>query len=186
MAVTTALSLAVDELLRRVPGLGIKFTGTASASGLTLTTTNNVVTKGGASVYSSTEYLNRYLYIPTASSAADLEHGIDSHSVTGGAATNTPRGANYGATYTAVTMYILALPVADILSIANAALANKSLLCETRIPLLSGPTDGDMQATVDTDWTEHGVGAADAKQTTAAEVLWGLRSMEVTSTVAGG
>src|SRR3990167_5177273 len=179
MAVTTALSLAVDELLRRVPGLGIKFTGTATSGGVTLTTTNNVVTKGGASVFSSTEYLNRYLYIPTGASAADLEHGIDSHSVSGATATITTRGAVYGSTYTAATMYILALPIADILSIANAALTNKSLLCEVRWPLLSGPTDGEMQASVDTDWTEHGVGAADAKQTTASEVLWGLRSMAV-------
>jgi hypothetical protein len=72
--------------------------------------------------------------------------------------------------------------VARIKALMNDAL--EFIPVECMVPLKHGPDDGDMQDSGTTSWTA--ASCTIAKQTTAAEVLWGAQSTSLTATGAGG
>ena len=180
MANTITEATALDQLIDIVTKLGRKFTGTATASGATLTTTDPEINKMGSAADTS-RFQTGFLYIPSAT-GADIVHSITTLSVSGATATITTLG-NYASTYTSATMYLLALHPADIRNLFNDALALE--FTGGLVPLRHGPASADMQgSSVDSDWTESG--ATDTVQTTASEVFWGAQSLVVTDSGSGG
>lgn len=169
----------IDQLLDEIPGLGWKFTGTATSAGAVVTTTDPEINKGGSSEANSQRFTQSFLYIPS-ESGADQIHSITSISVSGATTTITTLGT-YGSTTTDGSMYILAIHP-DILR----ALINDALELElTDITLPITPVaDGDMQSSGVTDWTDSS--ATSSKITTAANVLHGLRAMRVANSGSSG
>ena len=170
---------ARDQLLDEpgCRGMGWKITATATASGLTASTTDPRVARAAVASEGLTGY---WLYFPSGASANQVRM-IASVSVSSGTTTITTDGPNYNETLTGVTAYILSVDPNHINSLFNDALAE--LFTEFEIPLAHGPTDYDMSAAADTDWTESG--ATDTKTTTAADVFSGRQAMTVANAGAG-
>jgi hypothetical protein len=179
MTATTATTI-IDQTIDDVEGIAWKFTGTATSGGATLTTTDAEINKLGAN-YNADRFNGHRLWIPTGTSGTDDIHTITSMSVSAATTTITTLG-NYGATYTNAAMYIMGPHPNVFLRHLNDALELAPV--EAVVPLRHGPDDADVQTSATTSWT--GTNCTVAKQTTAAEVLWGQRSMSLTLTSASG
>jgi len=181
IALSTTFGAILDSLIDEAPGLGWKFTGTATSSGAVATTTDPELNKGGSSAPAE-RFRGAFLYIPSAS-GADQTHSVLTIAVnaTSGVTTITTVGA-YSSTHSSQVMYLLARHPSQIMALVNDARDDIKVECE--IVLAHGPTDADMQATAATAWTASN--ATIAKQTTATEVLSGQRSLSITATSAPG
>ncbi len=176
----TTYTTILDRELDEIPGLGWKFTGTATISGSTVTTTDPVINQLGANA-DANRFATLFLYIPTGTVGTDQTHSIDSHAVSGGTTTITTLGT-YAATYSAASMYLLAIHPDILRRINNQGM--EDIFTDCFIPLGHGPTDWDMNYSDATYWT--GANATIAKQTTATEVFTGPRSLSITATDDGG
>lgn len=178
----TAWSVSLDQILDEVPGYGWKFTGTATASGATLTTTDPEINKLGTAAPSG-RFEGRFLYIPGGTVGTDQIHSITSLSVSGATTTITTLGT-YGATYTNAVMYIMSDHPDVARRKGNDALG--AITVENMIPLYHGPPDADLQDTdtVDSSWGE--TAATDTATTTASGVWAGKNSLVVTDSGSGG
>lgn len=174
----TVWSTTLDQLLDEVAGMGLKFTGTATASGTTVTTTDPEIIKGTAGT--SYRFQQKFLYVSSAT-GADEVHAIVSHVISGNTATITTLGT-YGSTYTNAACYILAVPPSQLMALANDALDLE--YTDFQAPLRSGPDDADMQDSATTSWPDTS-NVTMAVQATAAEVLFGTRSKSATFSAAG-
>ncbi len=166
-------------MLDEVPELGYKFTGTATSGGATLTTTDPEINKLG-SLATAKRWEGWFLYIPTGTANTDDIHSVTTQSVSAATCTITTLG-NYGATYTAVAMYLLKKHPTQLKRLANDAL--EYLFVDCFIPLGHGPDDPIMADTGASSWT--GTGTI-AKQPTAGEVLYGPQSISLTDGGGGG
>ena len=127
----------------------------------------------------------KIIYRPDAANASDFIRIAGNLTVASGLIAHT------GASYTDVTLGTESLeiwnkrhidPTDAFVRVANDAL--EYLFVECMIPLYHGPTDAAMELASTTNWT--GANSTLAKQTTAAEVFQGLRSLSVTLTAASG
>ena len=163
----------IDQLIDEVDGLGIKFTGTATASGVVVTTTDPVVGAGGADS-PSTKFLNGFVYIP-AETGADQVHTILSHATVEatGVTTFTVLGPNYDSTTTDGTMYLISIHPDTLRSLINDGL--ERIYTDFRAGIATGPDDGDFQADNTTSWPDS-VQITVTKTTTSSEVFSGLKA----------
>lgn len=180
MATVTFLAL-LDQLLDEIAALNLEegalgYKVTANVGTTSLTTTDAEIIKMGSAT-PATRFQGWFGY---ASDNAELRP-LGTIAVAGGTATIQNAGANYTADSSS-TFYILRVDLTRIRALANDALEYIPIECI--IPLMHGPTDGHMQDSDATAFTTSNVTAA--KQTTAAEVLWGARSLSLTDTAGGG
>ena len=178
---TTTFLTALDQLLDEVTALNIEegalgYKFTANVGTTSLTTTDAEIIKLGASG-PSTRFQGWFGY----ASDNTEERPVGTLSISGGTATLTNLGANYTSDSSS-TFYLLRIPVAKIKALMNDAL--EFIPIECMVPLRHGPDDADTQSSATSSWTASNCTVA--KQTTAAEVLWGTRSMSLTDTTGGG
>lgn len=185
MSTSSTFEAALDQLLAEAKwgpaiedGLGLKITASAAGGNVVVTTTHPELNRLGASVP-----LNRLQGWYIWATVNDQERSITTLSVSGGTATITGSGTNFTAT-SSTTFYILRFSIDFIRDLFNDGLNDMTVEC--MLPLMHGPTDGDLQDsdTVDASWTESN--ATDVPQTTAAEVWIGARSLVVTDSGSGG
>ena len=184
MAVT--YSTAFDQLLdsQSNPPLGYKFLANTSTAAGTVTTTDAEIIQLGAQ-QSSDRFNERFLWLPELSAAADQVRTIQVGGLTisSGTATFTlTNTTNFGQTVSNTTAYILPVHPSLFMAYANDAL--KRLRIDCLFPVAHGPEDAFMEKAATTDWTS--TGATPTKQTTAAEVFLGSRSMKVLDSGGGG
>lgn len=177
---TVSFTQLLDVTLNEAQGAGLKFIGTATAAGQTVTTNDPEINKGGQSA-ASLRFVNRFLYIPS-ETGDDQLHSIKSISVAESTGVTTITTLDqFDSTSTSVTMYILFQKPAILRSIANTCLDEEYV---TMTLPLSPVTDGDMQATGVTSWT--GTNATPTKVTAAGNVLYGARGLRVANSGANG
>ena len=180
-ATTTTGTQAIDQLLDEVPGLGIKFTGTATASGQVVTTNNPIINRGGSNKPSN-DLAGRFVYIPS-ETGDDQIHTITTVSVapTTGITTITTLDT-YDSTTTNGTMYVLAIHPDILRNLLNDALELE--YTDITLPIVGDITDGDMQTSGVTNWSDSS--AASSKVTSASNVLYGIRGLRVLNSGANG
>lgn len=186
MAAITASALDIlDELIKRVEGLGRKLTASASSGGVTATTTDSWVLSLADQDGTAIEtYLNRfYALLPDMAAAADQVRSVLKHAISAGTATITVNGANFSGAISSKSIYLLSRDPTTILGWINEGLRDERLLVTCETWLSSGPDDGDMQASGVTSWTSHGSPTV-AKDTTAADIYQGQRVLSVTNQAA--
>jgi len=178
---TTTFLAALDQLLDEIAAmnveegaLGYKFT--ANVGTTSFTTTDAEIIKLGTAT-PATRFQGWFGY----ASDNTEERPVGTITVSAGTATITNLGANYTAD-TSSTFYLLRIPIARLRPLFNDALEYIPIEC--MVPLAHGPDDWHMQDSGTTSWTTSNVTAA--KQTTAAQVLWGSQSMSFTDTAGGG
>ncbi|MGD9827087.1 MAG: hypothetical protein AB7E70_20395 [Hyphomicrobiaceae bacterium] len=179
--------LSLMALLAQEPGLTgkrvddrllYKFTA-ATIGNTSLTTTDpNIVALGSG--YLAERFKGWGIYLETAAE----EREVADMSVSGSTATiNFIGGGNATNQAGATNVWLVRTGRwSELKAAANTVL--EYLPVEVSIPLRHGPDDADTQAVATTAWTA-GANMTVAKQTTAAEVLWGRRSMSLTSADAG-
>lgn len=181
MTATCTGTTALDQLLDEVVGLGIKFTGTATASGQTVTTNSPIINRGGANK-PPTDLQGRYLWIPS-ETGDDRVHSITTVSVAASTGVTTITTLDtYDSTTTAGTMYVLAIHPDILINLLNDGLEVE--YTDITLPLSADITDGDMQTSGVTNWSD--TNATSSKVTTAANVLYGVRGLRVLNSGANG
>lgn len=178
---TTTFLVALDQLLDEVTALNIEegalgYKFTANVGTTSLTTTDAEIVKLGANG-PATRFQGWFGY----ASDNTEERPVGTLSVSAGTATITNLGANYTAD-TSSTFYLLRIPVAKIKAILNDALEYIPIEC--MVPLAHGPDDWHTQDSATTAWTASN--CTIAKQTTAAQLMFGARNMSLTATADGG
>ncbi len=176
MSTTIAGGTVLDQILDEVPGLGWKYTGTATSGGAVVTTTDAEINKLGSGNVDSTRFLTGFNFIPTGTATTDDIHSISTIAISGATTTITTLG-NYGATYTAVSMYILAIHPRILINLMNDALEWERVdytapLCHFQF------TDHDMAASTSGSYTDS-ASAVSSKVTTSANNYEGPRAMRV-------
>ena len=181
MPTTVTGTVLLDQMLDDVPELGIKFVGTATASGQTVTTDNAIINRGGANK-PATDLQGRFLYIP-GETGDDQIHSITTVSVAASTGLTTITTLDsYDSTTTDGTMYILAVHPDVLRNLFNDALELE--YTDITLPLTPEIVDGDMQTSDVTNWSD--TNATGTKVTTASNVLYGIRGFRVALSGANG
>lgn len=181
MTATCTGTAVIDQLLDEVQGLGVKFTGTATASGQVVTTNNPIINRGGSNKPAN-DYAGRLLYIPS-ETGDDQVHSIKSVSVAESTGITTITTLDtYDSTTTNGTMYILSLHPDALRNLLNDSLELE--YTDITIPLIADVVDGDMQTSGVTNWSD--TNAQSSKVITAATVLYGIRGLRVALSGANG
>ena len=178
MSTATPFSTSLDQLIDEVEGLGYKFTTVAINAG-TVTTNEPEFNKDGANAPGE-RFQNGYLFVPSGV-AADRVRSNSTIAVAAGVTTITHNGPDTAAGGGAQTAYLLSMNPLHLIRIGNDALGLE--YNEMTVPL-SLVTDGDMQTSGVTNWTD--TSATSSKVTTAANVFFGLRGMRVLLSGASG
>lgn len=182
---STVYTAIIDQLIVE-PGLthelverrfGYKFTA-ATIGNTSLTTLDPQLVRLGTKTPANM-LAGWYVYLATATE----ERVVTTTTLSGSTLTvNFIGGASATNQAGATTVYLMQLPWSEVKAAANDALEFIPVECID--VLRHGPDDASVQSSATTSWT--GTNATIAKQTTAAEVLHGARSMSVTLTSAAG
>lgn len=179
MTATSGTTL-LDQLIDEIPGLGIKFTGTATAAGQVVTTDDPRINRGGANL-PATAYQGRFLYIP-AETGDDQVHSVTTASAAAATGITTITTLDtYDSTTTDGTMYLLAIHPDTIRNLFNDGLDLE--YTDWTLPI-TDVTDGDIQTSGVTNWSD--TNATSSKVTAAGNVLYGIRGLRVLNSGANG